>query len=313
MIDYTILLQGRIEKKTMDFWSKNFKNKNICVSIWEDDIEYDFPKNWSVVRNKKPIERIGYKNFDLQLISTINGLAKINTKYVIKMRCDEYWSNINEIVKIIEDDDEKIICGSLFFRPVGMHPFHISDHILAGKLTNIQLMFTSAYDNLLNNFWDFPIPECQLGIAYLWNKENSLKEAIPDINIYNNIAPTQLEPFNEINSKLTIEKELNIIKSFSEKIYNNMQYPIKNWEEIKKYVTQIEYATYYIKHSLQKSEYPSIDELSLLKKYFKIIDVAILKPYLCTCTVNDNGDRAWYESEISEFDKQHCITKFNNL
>lgn len=304
---YTILLQGRIEPKAMDFWVNNLSDSKIVVSVWEDDIEYDFPQNWTIIKNKKPKERIGYKNFDLQLISTINGLNSINTKYVIKMRCDEYWSNVNEIIKMIEDDD-RIICGSLFFRPVGMHPFHISDHILAGKLSNLKLMFESAYNNLLNNFWNFPIPECQLGIAYLWNKEDSIKEIIKDINIYSNFAPTQLESFNEMDAKLKIQKELNIIKSFSERIYNDMKFTNPNWKKVKEWIKQIEYGLYHMNHSLQKSEYPNIDELSLLKKYFKIIDVDLLKPYLCTCTINHLGDRAWYESEISEFDKKYCIT-----
>lgn len=309
MIDYTILLQGRIEKRAIDFWVNNYPNKNICVSIWEDDIDYNFPNNWTVVKTKKPIERIGYKNFDLQLISTINGLKEINTKYVIKMRADEYWSNINQILKMIYEDDEKIICGSLFFRPVGMHPFHISDHILAGKIENLKLMFESAYKNLINNFWNFPIPECQLGIAYVWNKDLELKQKIKDINVYSNYAPTILEPFNENDAKLKIEKELNIIKKFTEKIQYDINYSNKDWKGVKESIKQIEYALYHINNTLQKSEYPDIDELSILKKYFKIIDVSLLKPYLCTCTVNHLGERAWYESEISEFDKQHCITK----
>ena len=310
MIDYTILLQGRIEKRAIDFWVNNYPNENICVSIWEDDIDYNFPKNWIVVKTKKPIERIGYKNFDLQLISTINGLKEINTKYVIKMRSDEYWSNINEIIKLIDDDNDKVICGSLFFRPIGMHPFHISDHILAGKKENIELMFNSAYKNLINNFWEFPIPECQLGLAYLWNKDSELKEIIKDISIYKNHAPTSLEPFNELIATETITKELKSIKYFSDRIYNEIELSDKKWNKIKEFNNLIEYSTIFIKKALEKSEYPKINELELFKKYFKIIDVNLLKPFLCTCTVNHFGDRAWYESEISDFDKQYCITTF---
>ena len=64
---FTILLQGRIEPKAMDFWANNLPNSKIVVSVWDDDIQYDFPEDWNVVVNKKPVERIG-KPF------TLNGL-----------------------------------------------------------------------------------------------------------------------------------------------------------------------------------------------------------------------------------------------
>lgn len=308
MIEYTILLQGRIEPKAMDFWVNNLPNSKIVVSCWDDDIAYDFPKDWHIVKNKKPVERIGFGNFDLQLVSTINGLNEINSDYVIKMRCDEYWSNIHEITKLIEEDTEKVICGSLFFRPVGMHPFHISDHILAGKLENIKLMFESAHTNLINNFWNFPIPECQLGMAYIWNKDSEIREIIKDINIYNSPHPTLLDTFDDNNAKKSIESELKKIELFSDRIKNDLFFENINWHMIKKWRQCIEYSALNMKSILRKSEYPKIDELSVLKKYFKIINVELLKPYLCTCNVNQ-GARTFYESEISDFDKQYCITK----
>lgn len=307
-MDYTILLQGRIEKRAMDFWKNNFSHENICVSIWEDDIEYDFPNQWKVIKSKKPYERIGYKNFDLQLISTINGLDVIDTEYVIKMRCDEYWSNIDEILKMINEDDGKIICGSLFFRAVGMHPFHISDHILAGKLENLKIMFNSAYENLKNNFWNFPIPECQLGLAYLLAKEIDFKNKIIDVNLYESHKPNVLENFNDNNEKEIIEKYLSQINYFTERIKYELSVNTINWKNIKKFTNSIEFVNNNIKLRLQKSEYPKIDELSILRKHFKIINVDLLKPFLCTCTINHLGERAWYESKISEFDKQNCIT-----
>ena len=308
MIEYTILLQGRIEPKAMDFWVNNLSNSKIVVSCWDDEITYDFPKSWNIVKNKKPVERIGFGNFDLQLISTINGLKEINSDYVIKMRCDEYWSNIDEITKLIEEDTEKVICGSLFFRPVGMHPFHISDHILAGKVENIKLMFESAYTNLINNFWNFPIPECQLGMAYIWNKDFEIREIIKDINIYDSPHPTLLDTFDDNNAKQSIEIELKKIELFCDRIKNDLFFENINWHMIKKWRQSIEYSALNMKTVLRKSEYPKIDELSVLKKYFKIINVELLKPYLCTCNVNDGG-RTFYESEISDFDKQYCITK----
>ena len=245
-MNYTILLQGRIEKRALDFWANNFANENICISIWEDDIEYYFPKNWTIVKNKKPIERLGLKekNLDLQLISTIEGLKCVETKYVIKMRCDEYYSNIQKIIDKLLINDEKIVCGSIFFRPIGKYSrFHISDHIIAGKLENIKIMFQKTFENIKNNFNPGRIPESQLGLAYLCEKESDLKNKIGDINHFD---------FDNLN--------LNII-----------------------------------------------DEKELLKKYFEIIDINLLKPYLATFTYNGENGRKWYESN---FDNENCITSF---
>jgi hypothetical protein len=232
----------------------------------------------------------------------VDKLGKITEKkdYIAK--------HIDEILKLIVEDSDKIICGSLFFRPVGMHPFHISDHILAGKLYNIKLMFNSAYENLINNFWNFPIPECQLGIAYLMNKDDEIKLNVKDINVYDSPAPTKLDTFNDDMARELIQNELRILNLFGDRIYNELTNTNKNWKNIKKWTKLIEYSIFHINNNLKKSEYPKIDELSILRKHFKIIDVALLKPYLCTCTVNHFGERAWYESEISHFDKEHCIT-----
>lgn len=309
-MNYTILLQGRIEKKAIDFWKTHFSNENICISIWEDDpeVNYKFPKKWNVIINKKPIERIGYKNFDLQLLSTINGLNSIKTKFSIKLRCDEYWSNLQHITESFNQNEDIIVCGSLYFRPVGMHPFHISDHIIAGKTENLKLMFNSAFENLKNNFWDFPIPESQLGLAYLLQKEPDLINQIGNIKLYDSIKPNLLEPFIDGVAKTKVEKYTNEIALFQNRIKNELMFESINWKNVKKWISLIEYILKDINFLLQKSEYPKIDEVSLLKKYFKIIDVEKLKPFLATCTINHLGERAWYESEISDFDKQVCIT-----
>ena len=107
---------------------------------------------------------------------------------------------------------------------------------------------------------------------------------------------------------ILLESELKKIELFCDRIKNDLFFENTNWHMIKKWRQCIEYSTLNMKSVLRKSEYPKIDELSVLKKYFKIINVELLKPYLCTCNVNDGG-RTFYESEISDFDKQYCITK----
>jgi hypothetical protein len=305
-MDYTILLQGRLEKRTMDFWVKNYSNSNICVSIWEDDIEYNFPKKWTIVKSKKPNPRLTeHYNLDLQILSTLYGLEKIKTNYVIKFRCDEYWSNIHLIMNMCYAEPDKIICGSLFFKKIGMHPFAISDHIIAGKYENIKIMFESALSNLKNNFWNYKNPESQLGLAYLWNRESILSEKIENINVYDSDHPDPT-PFDSNLAKTIIYEKIKNIELFCNRIKNDLSYDTAFWKNVKKWRQIIEYSVNDIERILQKSEYPNINETQLLKKHFNIIDVNLLKPFLATANM-DSG-RVWFESE---FDGYLCITNID--
>ena len=306
MIEYSILLQGRIEPKSMKHWVDNYKDKKIYVSIWEADVSYDFPKKWKIIKNKKPNPRLTNYNLDLQVLSTLYGLEQIDTKYVVKLRCDEYWSNIDLIINILNNEPEKIVCGSLFFKKIGMHPFSISDHIIAGTYDNIKLMFESTLYNLKNNFWNMAIPESQLGLAYMWNKDFVLQNEINDINIFDSYHPDPT-PFDSLQTKKTINEQILSIETFCKRIKNDLDYSNPKWKNIKIWRQLIEYSSNDIKRYLEKSEYPNINEKELLKKYFNIIDVNLLKPFLATATM-DSGERIWFDSY---FDGYLCITNFD--
>ena len=301
---FTILLQGRIEPKAMDFWVNNLSDSKIVVSVWNDDIQYDFPEDWNVVVNKKPIERIGFGNFDLQLLSTLEGLKLIDTQWVVKMRCDEYYSNLPFLIEKMISEPEKIMCGSLFFKEVGMHPFAISDHIIGGKTENIKLMFQSAYENIKNGFWKLPIAESQLGFAYLWKRDSEIREKISDISIYDSLHPDPT-PFNSDKGKMDVGMAIKSIETFTNRIRGELGLETPQWKNIKVWNKLMEYSVKDIERYLQKSEYPNINEREILKRWFHIIDVNELKPYLATAITN-SGDRMWLESNFHNY---LCITE----
>lgn len=303
-MDYSILLQGRIEPKAMEFWVTNYHTKNIYVSIWDDDIEYAFPKTWVIIKNKKPKERITSNNLDLQILSTLAGLEKINTKFVLKLRCDEYWSNLDIVFDKIESNPDKIICGSMFFRKIGMFPFSISDHIMGGRTENMKLLFESTLKNLTEKLWDYWVPESQLGLGYLLAKEPTIKNEVGNFNLFNSYHPDPT-PFNTNECAQKVTKEMKNIELFSERIKNELLFPKINWKNIKKWRQLIEYSVFDIKRNLEKSEYPNIDEYYYINKWFDIVDVNELKPYLATCIVN-SGERVWMESN---WDGENCISK----
>jgi hypothetical protein len=169
----TIILQGRCENEQIKLWIENYSEWNVIISTWIDNnIPFDIPSNWKIIKSEYPERYAPSQNLDYQITSTLNALNLVQTKYVLKVRADEYWSNIHKLYDEL-NSDEKILCGSMFFRPLDSpYPFHISDHILFGTSENIKKMFSKANQNLILNLKDNNTPESILGMAYVQSKEN---------------------------------------------------------------------------------------------------------------------------------------------
>lgn len=148
MEDVTIIIQGKILPECYDFWIKNYKDCDVIISTWVDT-QIDFktlPENFIVVLSPYPYD-FGPQNLNLQLISTLNALKRVTTKYVIKLRGDEYYSNLQYIRNSILVDPNKIHTSSIFFRAWQYAEYHISDHIIAGTKENMMIMFKETKHN----------------------------------------------------------------------------------------------------------------------------------------------------------------------
>ena len=200
MEDVTIILQGKTSFEGLDAWTKNGKDLKIVLSTWIDvPIEkFEIPEKWTVIKSPYPERYGGINNLDYQITSTLNGLKHVNTEYCIKMRADEYFSDVWRLVREMKLKHEKILSANIFFKAYGpfMIPYHIGDHFLAGKTENVKLLFENAY-SLMKNGFKFPEkysmthnPEPYLGFAYIQNKEQ--------------IDLTNLEPYleNSISAEL---------------------------------------------------------------------------------------------------------------
>jgi hypothetical protein len=172
--DLTILIQGRCEIEQIKRWIENYKDINIILSIWDDsNLNLEFPSNWIVIQSPyKDRYATNCRNIDLQIESTLAGLQFVKTKYTIKVRGDEYWSNMHLVYEKIKTDENKVLCGSMFFRPIDLYAFHISDHIIGATTDNIKFMFENTKDGLLKNIWQYNVPECMFGFYYVGYKEN---------------------------------------------------------------------------------------------------------------------------------------------
>jgi hypothetical protein len=143
------------------------------------------PKNFKVIISHIPNES-GDQNINYQLISTLNALDIVKTKYVIKMRGDEYWSYPENIYEAIKLEPNKLHCSSVFFRAWQYCEYHMSDHIIAGTTENLKLLFEKSkynwdngrlnvskwkVDGIFNGYIHTHAPEERLTKSYLEAKE----------------------------------------------------------------------------------------------------------------------------------------------
>lgn len=212
MKDVTILIQGKISQETYNYYVETYPQFPIVISTWSDhtlDLSY-FPNNLQFIQAKLPKES-GEQNMNYQFVSTINGLNNVGTKYVVKVRGDEYYSNIDYIRDLVDSNPSKIWTVPVFFRHGTDFPYHISDHLMAATTENLKFMFGAtkyAFDNKLiyhvvdgqrYSYWE---PEINLTKGYLMAKypDEFHKKEMNQIMVENfDIIPLpQLKPYKII-------------------------------------------------------------------------------------------------------------------
>jgi hypothetical protein len=157
--DFTILIQGPLNKISIN----NIKNYSdfgkIIVSCWTNDnlsLLSDVYQDILIVKSSYPLEDINNKNnMGKQIISTINGLKYCDTKYCIKVRSDESFSDLTFLVNKVLENSDKIISTNNGFND---RPYHPSDHILAGSTRTLRDGFKNAL-SIIKKEGENPIPE----------------------------------------------------------------------------------------------------------------------------------------------------------
>jgi hypothetical protein len=148
MEDVTLIIQGRLYQDAYDFYIKNYTQCPVIISTWTD-CKIDFsniPNNFIVILASLPLDG-GKQNINYQLVSTLNALKRVTTPLVIKIRGDEYYSNIESIYNQIKMEQNKIHTAPIFFRAWQFAEYHISDHIIAGTKERVMLMFKETKKN----------------------------------------------------------------------------------------------------------------------------------------------------------------------
>ena len=307
--EYTILLQGVINPKTFNLWIKNYSDYKVVVSIWEDENlnDYAIPNNWKIVKNKYPLVRFCKgANLDYQIITTLAGLKEVSDKWVIKMRTDEYYSNLDKVFTKMKRNPDKIVSSSMFFRKYGMYKFHCSDKLLGGAAENLIGMYESTLQNLEMKLWDETIPESQLGLGYVMLKDVDIN--INDINNKRSEFGSQfveeqgIKLFTKASNTISTEMINILTREFTKNNkdtidWNSVTNSVGSWSSILNECLSV----------VNKHKNEFLDDRPYMKKWFDIIDINKLKPYIATRNYGDKRGRVWYKNNFNN-DKEDCVS-----
>ena len=169
--DTTVIIQGRTDPECIAHYAERY-GPSCIISTWEDD-PVD-PMGMRIVRSLKPGDP-GLQHSHFQIVSTLAGLSACNTTWVIKVRGDEYFSNLEYVVDELKRTD-KVLTLPIFFRPHAVFPFHPSDHLLAATRGQLVMMYRNALSRRELKDWPYrDIPEQLLGAAYLEAAEGTMQ------------------------------------------------------------------------------------------------------------------------------------------
>lgn len=159
--DFTLVIQGPVDNPdrldaiwTLPEYKEYFQN--IIISTWTEHATDEFMERVNEFANVyvQDIKDIDPKiilpyNIGHQVLSTLGGLYPTKTKYAIKLRIDESYSNLWKIAEKFLEDDSKYVTGSSFLCPKsdGFF-FEAPDHIIACKTDVLTKTFEEALSRL---------------------------------------------------------------------------------------------------------------------------------------------------------------------
>lgn len=165
--DVSIILQGKLSND-VDIYhtlSHYIQYGQVILSIYRDleniniinRICNDFPSvhivNNNIVQNEINLRSMNkfsgvpyHDNCYHQICTTINGLRKVISKYVIKSRPDHYYSSLSDFI-IWMIHQNKIISSSVYLRGTNYVRYHLSDMLFGGNINDIKKTFELAFNN----------------------------------------------------------------------------------------------------------------------------------------------------------------------
>ena len=129
-------------------------------------------------------------NITYQAMSTLLGLQNVSTKYTLKHRTDERYSNLDKLVDLFLEDDEKWVSGSTIFSAKSRQLFHAADHLYIAKTDKLIKVMELTLKNVRLNEFD----------------RNAEKEPAPEVTFTRNfIAISGDNPCHSVHDEMMLK------------------------------------------------------------------------------------------------------------
>lgn len=154
----TVLIQGPIgDPSFVEKSYKHYTNQgyNVHLHTWSDDklSTLNIPYTFSVQGNPEDQVLVDHPTHGAiassayyHIKNVTEGLKQFNSDYVIKVRTDEFFSNLNPIFNELENAPNKVVTTNVYLRDQTTTPFNISDHLIASRYTTMYDAFSTLLE-----------------------------------------------------------------------------------------------------------------------------------------------------------------------
>jgi len=160
--DFTTLVQGPMDSRMFGRFEAHAKFGPLVVSYWNSNLTADGQHNDMTMQNTSNLVAVPHpepppmgeedltevargSTFYKAIASVYYGLQECKTKYVIKIRSDEGYSNLEPLIEKFLEDDNKMVCGNIFFKRWKQAPYHIGDHLFVAKTETLKKAYERLY------------------------------------------------------------------------------------------------------------------------------------------------------------------------
>jgi hypothetical protein len=153
---FDLLIQGPLNQTSLDkIDDLAQKFENVIVSHWDCDKNQHSPSeqnNIKLISQPLPDRQKTHgvmkdSTFYYSICSTFLGLQLCTSKYTIKMRSDEVYSDFKYLKEKLVENDEKFVFGNIFAKQWIHSPYHIGDHLFAAKTEHLYKSYKILFDS----------------------------------------------------------------------------------------------------------------------------------------------------------------------
>lgn len=195
----TVVIQGPLHPNSLIAIRSISRDFNVVISHWKtnnkdeknlDDL-LERGDHTTVVSHS--MESLSFKNNEAnrfyQFYSTYKGMCLVDTEFVIKMRSDEYYTNLIPFAEAILENPDKYTSNDIFFRNPETNEnenflFHPSDHLYGGRTDLLKQTLKTCIDDCL----DKTPEDLTIQMADLKNKQYPI---VPEQHLFGNFILTK--------------------------------------------------------------------------------------------------------------------------